>query len=378
MSAIPQKRVQSRKPASESQWQIIWKQFRRNPLARVGLTLLGLLYLIAILAGFIAPYGLSEYSTENRISWAPPSDIHIRDAQGHLTRPFIYGVKREIDLNTFRDKYVEDKAQVCPIRFFVRDPAHPYTLLGFIPSTVKLFSVNEPCKIYLWGSDNLGRDQFSRVMYGSQISLSIGILAAVGTLVLGLILGGIAGYFGGWPDIIIMRLVEVLNAIPALFLLILLRALFPVTANPLLVFYIVVVLLSFVSWGDLARVVRGQLLSAREQDYVTAAHALGASSTRVIAQHLLPNTATYMIVTLSLLIPGYILTESGLSFIGIGIVEPYASWGSLLQQAQEGGFESITGRPWVLIPGIFIVLAILGWQFVGDGLRDAFDPRRRR
>lgn len=216
------------------------------------------------------------------------------------------------------------------------------------------------------------------MMYGSQISLTIGILASVFSLILGLILGGIAGYFGGFADTLIMRLVEVLSAIPELFLLILLRAMFPLNANPILVFYIVVGLLAFISWGGLARVVRGQILSGREQDYVQAAKALGASDARVIGQHLLPNSATYIIISLSLAIPGYILLESGLSFIGIGIVEPYASWGSLLKLAQDGGFESLDTRPWVLLPGVFIVLAVLGWQFVGDGLRDAFDPRRRR
>lgn len=175
-----------------------------------------------------------------------------------------------------------------------------------------------------------------------------------------------------------MRTIEVLSAIPELFLLITLRALFPLEANPIQVFYVVILILALVSWGGLARVVRGQLLSSRELEYVQAANALGASSGRIITQHLLPNTATFVIISVSLAIPGYILTESSLSFIGIGIVEPYASWGSLLKLAQDGGFESISGRPWVLIPGLFILAAVLAWQFVGDGLRDAFDPKRRR
>lgn len=365
---------------SKSQWTVVKTQFLRNPLARIGLTILALLYTMALLAGFIAPYGLAEYSTSDRISWAPPTQVHWRDDQGNF-KPFVYGVKREVDMETFRDKYVEDKNVVCPVKFFVRNPdieGRTYKFLGFIPSSLKLFGVDAPCKLYLWGSDNFGRDQFSRVMYGSQISLTIGIIASLFSLIFGLILGGAAGYFRGLTDTIIMRLVEVLQAIPELFLLILLRAMFPLNANPILVFYIVVGLLAFVSWGGIARVVRGQVLSGREQDYVQAATALGASDSRIIGQHLLPNSATFIIVALSLAIPGYILTESGLSFIGIGIVEPFASWGSLLKLAQDGGFESLDSRPWVLIPGLFIVLAVLGWQFVGDGLRDAFDPRRRR
>ncbi|WP_293914538.1 ABC transporter permease [Deinococcus sp.] len=362
---------------SQSQWSVVRRQFVRNPLARFGMVILGLLYLTALLAGFLGPYGITEYSTSDRISWAPPTHIHIRDAQGQLRSPFIYGVKRVVNNETFRDEYVENKDVVCPINFLTSRETASYRFLGFIPSTFKLFGVGEGCKIYLWGSDNLGRDQFSRIMYGSQISLTIGILATVISVVLGLVFGGIAGYFGGLPDSLIMRFVEVLSAIPGLFLLITLRALFPINANPLLVFYIVVILLGVIGWGGLARVVRGQLLSARELDYVQAAQALGASDTRVVARHMLPNTATFIIISLSIAIPGYILEESGLSFIGIGIVEPYASWGSLLKLAQDGGFESLTGRPWVLIPGIFIFLAVLGWQFVGDGLRDAFDPRRR-
>ncbi len=366
---------------SQSQWSIVWRQFSKNPLARVGLSILAFLYLLAIFAGFLAPYGLSQYSTDasDRVSWSPPTKIHWKDDQGKLTGPYIYVSKRQLSLETFRDEYQEDTAIKYPIRFFVSSPdTIPYKFLGLFGTKLKLLSVNAPAKLYLWGSDNLGRDQFSRVMYGAQISLTIGILATLVSLILGLILGGIAGFYGGIWDTIIMRIVEVINSIPGLFLLITLRAVFPQSMNPLLVFFIVICMLAFIGWGSLARVVRAQVLSAREQDYVSAATALGASDARIIARHLLPNTATYIIISISLLIPGFILEESALSFIGIGVVEPYASWGSLLKMAQDGGFESITGRPWVLIPGIFIFLAVLGWQFVGDGLRDAFDPRKRQ
>lgn len=365
---------------SESQWQIVLKQFQRNPLARFGIFILVILYAIAILAPFIAPYPLSEYSTTagERVSWVTPTKIHWQNEQGQWTRPYVYAVKREINLETFRDEYIEDTSKTYPIQFFVRDPEHSYKILGFIPGDIHLFGVQEPAKIFLWGSDNLGRDQFSRMIYGSQISMSIGILATVFSLVVGLFMGGIAGYFGGWVDIIVMRMVEVLSAIPSLFLLITIRALFPVDADPIFMFYVVVCMLAFVGWGGLARVVRSQFMSAREQDFVQAARALGASDTRIIVQHMLPTAASYIIITASIAIPGYILFESSLSFLGIGIVEPYASWGSLLKQAQDGGFESITGRPWTLLPGMFIFFAVLAWQLVGDGLRDAFDPRRRR
>ncbi|WP_425147878.1 ABC transporter permease [Deinococcus sp.] len=381
MSAVtPSPALNAPSQRSASQWSIVRKQFLRHPLARVGLAILTILYLLAFFAGFVAPYSGSEYTSDNatRVSWASPTPVHVRDVQGHFTRPFVYGIKREIDNATFRDKYVEDKAKVYPIRFFVHRPSAAYRLFGLIPSDLKLFGVDEPARAYVWGSDNLGRDLFSRIMYGAQISLSIGVIATVVSLLIGIVLGGIAGYFRGQIDSLIMRLVEVLVSIPDLFLLLTLRALLPININPIVSFYLITCILAAIGWGGIARVVRSQLLSTRELDYVQAATALGASDSRIIARHMLPATASYIIVSASLAIPGYILLESGLSFLGVGVVEPYASWGNLLQSAQEGGFESISGRPWVLIPGLFITLAVIAWQFVGDGLRDAFDPRRRR
>ncbi|ADV67686.1 ABC transporter permease [Deinococcus maricopensis] len=363
---------------SQSLYQIAWIQFKKHPLARAGMAILIVLYIIALLAGFLSPYSLTEYeSGSNRISWSPPTTVHWRDDKGRFG-PFVYGLKREVDLETFRDKYTEDRSTKYPVKFFVRRESAPYKILGIIPSTVHLFGVEEPAAIHLWGTDNLGRDQFSRILFGAQFSLTIGIIASLMSIVIGMIMGGLAGYFGGWVDSLIMRVVEVLTAVPELFLLITLRALFPLDIDPLLVMYLIIGILALVGWGGIARVVRSQLLSTREQDYVQAAVSLGASDSRIIGRHMLPNTLSYIIVSLSLSIPGYILTESGLSFLGIGIVEPYASWGSLLKLAQDGGFESISGRPWVLIPGVFIFLAVIAWQFVGDGLRDAFDPRRRR
>lgn len=363
---------------SLSLWQIAWKQFLKHPMARAGMWILGLLYGMALFAGFLAPYSPTEYeSGSNRVSWVPPTKIHFVDESGKFGRPFIYPLKRETDLETFRDIYTEDKTQKNEIQFFVRRPEAEYKFLGLIKSDLHLFGVKGDAKIYLWGSDNLGRDQFSRIMYGSVISLTIGILATIFSVVLGLVMGGVAGYFGGWVDIIIMRFVEVLAAIPTLFLLFTLRALFPIEMDPLFILYVIIAILAFVGWGGIARAVRSQLLRTREQEYVQAAVSLGASNTRIIGRHMIPDTLSYTIVVVSLLIPGFILEESGLSFLGIGVVEPYSSWGSLLKLAQDGGFESITGRPWTLIPGIFILLAITAWQFVGDGLRDAFDPRKR-
>ena len=365
--------------SSQSLYQVAWKQFRKHPLARLGVLILVVLYLLAIFAGFLSPYSPTSYeSGDNRVVWAPPSSVHIRTADGQYTAPFIYGLKREIDFTTFRDKYTEDTSVRYPLSWFVSRPEAPYKLLGLIPMNVHLFGVDEPARVFLWGTDNLGRDQLSRVLYGGQFSLSIGLLATFFSVILGLIFGGIAGFYRGWADTLIMRVVEVLSAIPGLFLLITLRAIFPADLNPLLVLYLIIGILGVVGWGGIARTIRSQLLSIRELDYVQAAQAMGAADSRVISRHMLPNTLSFVIVVVSLLIPEFILTESGLSFLGIGIVEPYASWGSLIKVAQDGGFESITGRPWVLIPGVFIFLAVLAWQFVGDGLRDAFDPRKRQ
>ncbi len=279
-------------------------------------------------------------------------------------------------MTTFVNEFKPSETR-CPVKFFVR--GEPYKILGLFRSDVLLFSTANPdCKIYLMGGKTLRRDLFSRIMYASQISLTIGLAAVALTTLLGLSLGALSAYFGGAVDVVIMRLIEVIASIPSLFLLILLRAVFPQNINPILALYIIIGLLAFISWGGLAQVTRGQLMSVRELDYVSAAKALGAGDNRIMWRHMLPTMTTYVIVSLSLGIPGMILTESGLSFLGIGAVEPYVSSGSLLSQAQEGGFASITQRPWVLIPGFFIVFTVMCFQLLGDGLRDAFDPRRRR
>jgi peptide/nickel transport system permease protein len=375
--------IPSTKPvASKSQWQVVWEQFRKHQLAMLGGMFLLMMYVGAAFAPFIAPYGMVEYSTSDIRKYHPPTQVRFNDPQtGQLTWPYIHPTVSSIDQETFRSTYVEDKTVKCPIKFFYdrKDvPDGRYTLFGFIPGSVHLFGVDEPCKIYLAGSDSYGRDLFSRIWYGAQISLTIGIVAILVSFTLGIILGGIAGFYGGTIDNLIMRATEVLSAIPDLFLLITLTALLPRSLDPILVFYGIVFMLGFIGWGGVARVIRSQILSMREVEYVQAANALGASESTIIFRHILPNAASYLIVSVSLAIPGYILLESGLSFIGQGIREPYSSWGLLLNDVTQGGFASFTDRPWVLIPGFFIVVAILCWNFLGDGLRDAFDPKKRQ
>jgi peptide/nickel transport system permease protein len=363
----------------KSQMQVVWEQFRKHQLAVLGATILGMLYVGAIFAPFIAPYGLSEYSTTDITKYQPPTMVHLIDPYTKsITWPFVYATKRTINTETFETTYVEDRLKMYPLRFLVRRPEQPYKLLGLIPGDLHLFGVDAPGKLFIAGTDSYGRDLFSRIWYGAQISLTTGIVSVLIVNLFGVALGGIAGFYRGWVDNLIMRLTEILAVIPDVFLLIALTALLPQDLNPILVFYGIVFMLGFINWGGLARVVRGQMLGLREADYVQAATALGASEARVIGRHMLPNAASFLIVNASLAIPGFILAESGLSFIGRGIREPYSSWGLLLNDVTQGGFASFTDRPWVLIPGFFIVLTILCWNFLGDGLRDAFDPKKRR
>lgn len=366
-----------RQEVGQSQSQIAWQQFRKHKLALVGSLIIILLALMAIFGPFLAPYGLNVYSRSQITRFQPPTPIQWRDPEtGAFTRPFVYAYSEELDMETFDTVFAPDTSTKYPLKLFVEGA--PYKLLGFIPSNVHLFGVDEKARIFLMGADSFGRDLFSRILYASQISLTIGIGASILSFFIGIVMGALAGYFGGWIDELIMRLVEVIAAIPSLFLLLALRAIFPIEMNPIVLLYIILMILAVIGWGDLARVVRGQFLSTRELDYVTAAQSLGASNGRIIFRHLLPSVTTYMIVSMSLTIPAFILSESGLSFLGVGVSGAYASWGSLLTDAQAGGFATITSRPWLLIPGFFIVLTILSFQLVGDGLRDAFDPRKRQ
>lgn len=376
---------------SKSQTQVVWEQFRKHKAALVGGGILIVMYVAAAFAGFFAPYGLNEYRTFPVTAFHPPTKVHWTDPEtGRPTRPFVYESKSERDPVTRQRVYVEQTdGERYPIRFFVRRPEATYKILGLFESDLHLFGVDEPARIFLWGTNNLGKDVFSRVFYGGQISLTIGVLAVWVSLILGLVMGGIAGFYGGRVDDFVMRLVEVFAAIPGLFLLIVLATLLRDPRNPLAqafglemssgqTFLMIVIVLGFVGWGGLARIIRGLVLSIREMDYAQAAKALGASEARVLFRHLLPATASYVIVSLTLTIPGFILAETGLSFIGLGPSEvDTASWGMLLRDATARGI-SIQFVPWLLIPGVFIFLAVLSWNLVGDGLRDAFDPKKRR
>ena len=379
--------------SSLSRGQVVLQQFRKHRLAVIAVWVMAVLYFGAAFADFISPYGEAESFFRGEISrsFAPPTPVHVIDPQtGRLTRPFVYNVSSELNLETLEFDFVEDKSRKYPVHFLVRGQAYTPFPLNLLPvdwrarlginwrTDLHLFGVEKPATIFLWGADRLGRDVFGRILFGARITMTVGIFAALLSLAIGLSLGAVAGYYGGVVDDLIMRVVEVLATIPSLFLLLALRALFPLDAKSSVVFFTVVLILGLIRWGAVARVVRGQVLSLREEDYVMAARGLGASDARLIFRHVLPATASYAIVAFSLLIPGFILTESGLSFLGLGISDPNASWGLMLAQAQEGGLQTFTSRPWMLLPGLFIFIAVLAFNFIGDGLRDALDPKSRR
>lgn len=374
----------------KSQGRIIWEQFSSHKSALAGGWFLVFMYLTALFAGFLAPYGINEYRRSPTAAFRPPTQVHwINPDTGNLTRPFVYDVVESRDPVTRQRVYEEDTSTMFPIKFFVRRPSNPYKIMGLFQSDLRLFGVDDPARLFLWGTNNLGKDVFSRVLYGGQVSLTVGLLAVWVSLSLGLLLGGLAGFYGGFVDDLIMRLVEIFAAIPGLFLLIVLATLLRDPRNPLAqafglqmssaqTYILIVFVLGLVGWGGLARIIRGFILSARELDYAQAAKALGASEARVLWRHLLPSTASYVIVSLTLSIPGFILGETALSFLGLGPSEvDTSSWGLLLRDATARGI-SIQFVPWLLIPGIPIFLAVLCWNLLGDGLRDAFDPRKRR
>lgn len=355
-------------PRGRSPSELIWLKLRRNRAAMFGLWTLVALYLASIFAGFLSPYMYDNGAT--KFPFHPPmiTRIHIFDQEGRLTRPFVYGITAED--NIFKI-YSENTAEKYPIQLFTR--GDEYHILWIVHSNIHLFGVDEPGRFFLLGSDNLGRDLFSRILYGAQISLSVGILGIIISTLLGLIVGGIAGYFGGATDFLLMRLVEVLIAIPGLYFILIMRQMFAANMSSIQIYLIIVIILALIGWATQARVIRGMVLSIREREFVIAARSMGFGHWRIILRHILPNTLSFVIVTATLSVPFYILGEVALSFLAVGIQEPEASWGNMLTQAQSN--RILADFPWVLAPGFFIFISVMAWNFLGDGLRDATDPR---
>ena len=346
--------------AIESPWRIFWNRLRHQRVALIGGAILIFLYLVALFAGFISPYGYERQDRDR--FFHPPMRLRF---QGGLA-------VQDYEPSPGSSKYHPVNGQTTTLHFFVR--GEKYNLFGFIPARAHLFGTgDDKHPVYLLGTDQFGRDIFSRLLYGSQISLSIGLIGIVIRFGLGMVMGGISGYFGGATDSTIMRLCELIMSIPALYLIMSLRATFPANLSSTRVYLLIVAILSFVGWASSARVIRGMALSLRERQFVLAARTLGMADWRIVLRHILPGTFSYVIVAATLSVPYYILGEVVLSFLGVGIQEPDASWGIMLNAAQNP--EYLTNYPWLLAPGVAIFITVLAFNFLGDGLRDAVDTK---
>lgn len=353
-----------------SQMQLIWWKFRKHKLAVCGGITLIIIYLLAIFAGFISPYNPIEHNASN--IYAPPQKIRFVGEDGFSFRPFVYGYKLEVDTRTFRRVYTEDHSKVYPLKLFVR--GHKYKLLGLFETDVHLFGTEEGT-VFLLGTDRMGRDMFSRILYGAQISTSIGLLGVLISFILGIIIGGISGYYGGLIDNIVQRVIEFIVSIPTLPLWMGLSAALPPNWPPIQIYFGMTVILSLIGWTGLARVVRSKFLSLREEDFVLAARLSGCKQMRIINRHMVPSFMSHIVASVTLAIPGMILGETSLSFLGLGLRSPTISWGVLLQEAQN--ISTVALYPWLLLPGLFVVITVLAFNFLGDGLRDAADPYTR-
>jgi peptide/nickel transport system permease protein len=352
-----------------SQWVLIWRRFRRHRLALIGGIVLLIMYSMAIFAPFVTPY--TPHKKFNDALNHPPTEVKFDDGSGGFgLRPYVLATKREIDMNTLQRIYKPDPEQKLYLQFI--SEGEEYKLLGLIPTNMHLFGVAPPHKVFLMGADELGQDVFSRTIYAAQISLSIGLIGIAFSFILGCVLGGISGYYGGQVDMIIQRVIEWLISIPTLPLWMGLSAALPRDWSQIRIYFAITIILALASWTGLARVVRGKILSTRNETFVKAAEMAGASSARILVKHLLPSFMSYLIVNVTLSVPGMILGETALSFLGLGLREPVVSWGVLLNAAQN--VRTVAQYPWMLWPVAFVVLTVLAFNFLGDGLRDAADP----
>lgn len=350
-------------------------RLKRHKLAMISAYILLAMYLSVIFAGFLSPYHMHSTHRENYLQ--PPSKIYWKDENGKLSRPYVFSMKM---LDPISQQYDEIKDKKYYITIFTKsdDPRNMWSLLG-IKSSYHLYGARAADGaeglVFIMGSDDYGRDYFTRVLYGGRASLFVGWAGILITLTIGMLFGGISGYYGGWIDNIMMRIAEIIMSIPSFYLLLALAAVLPRDLSSTMRYFMIVSILSFISWAGMARIIRGMVLSLRTREYVQAAKAIGSSDMRIITKHILPNTLSFVIVSATLSIPGYILGESGLSFLGLGIQEPDASWGNMLSSAMN--LQTLTRSPWNLLAGVFIFAAVLCYNLFGDGLRDAFDPRSK-
>jgi peptide/nickel transport system permease protein len=357
-----------------SQWKLIWWKFRKHKLAMYSAVVVIAIYIVALFMEVFAPFPPDQYAAN--YTYAPPQALHLIDTSGGSPKLSLYvtGYKVAIDAFSLRRTFVEDPTQKIPVAFLAE--GWEYKLLGIIPMNRHIIGpVDGMGPMYLLGADSLGRDLLSRISAGTRISMSIGLLGVAISLVLGILLGGISGYYGGAIDNIIQRLIEFLRSLPTIPLWMSLAAALPVAWPPLYVYFGITLILSFIGWTGLARVVRGRFLALREEDFVLAARLDGAPPTYLILRHMAPSFSSHIIASITLAIPAMILAETALSFLGVGLRPPIVSWGVLLQDAQN--IRAVATAPWLLAPGIAVVIAVLSLNFLGDGLRDAADPYGR-
>jgi len=348
-----------------SQWALMWRKFIRNKAAIAGGIVIGLFYVTALFADFLAPYTLTTRFRKNL--YMPPQGVHFfHDGK---FGPFVYGVKLTIDKN-LRKTYTPDETKIYPLRFFAK--GEPYKLFGVIPAERHLFLAEEGGVVSLLGTDRQGRDAFSRILKGSQVSLSIGLIGVTLSLIFGAVLGLISGYYGGWIDNLIQRIIELIRSFPRIPLWMALSAAIPRNWSVLQTYFAITIILSLIGWTWLARQLRGKVLSLRNEDFVLAAKLAGASDSWIIFKHLVPATLGQIIVVSTLAMPAMILAETALSYLGLGLQPPVTSWGVLIQEAQN--FQTLALYPWLFLPAAAVAVSILAFSYLGDGLRDAVDP----
>jgi len=355
-----------------SQWQLVWWRFRKHRMALIATVLLIVVYIVIAFVEFFAPYDPRRNNRD--YIYAPPQPLHFVDAEGrfHL-RPFTYETVGVMDMETLRIHYTEDTSQVYPLRFLVR--GDPYKLWGSFEGDRHFVGTEEGGTLFLLGTEKQGRDMLSRILYGGRISMSIGLVGIALSFFLGVFFGGFSGYYGGIFDVIMQRIIEFLRSVPTLPLWMALSAALPARWSVIQVYFGIVIILSLLGWTGLARVVRSKFMSLREEDFVMAARLVGGSELRIVFRHMVPSFASHLIASLTLSVPGMILGETSLSFIGLGLQAPAISWGVLLKEAQA--IRVLSEAPWLLIPGIPVVIVVLAYNFMGDGIRDAADPYSR-
>jgi len=352
-----------------SQWKLMWWKFKRHRVAVVSAIILLAMYGSTLVTEILAPYTLHVRHTD--FIYASPQRVHLFH-EGRFIGPFVYEQKKSLDMRMLRRMYTDDTTQPKPVRFLCE--GDPYRFWGLIDMSFHLVCPAKDGTLFLLGTDRLGRDVLSRILYGARISLTIGLIGIALSFTLGLVIGGIAGYYGGWVDMTVQRLIEIIRSFPELPLWMALSAVLPVTWSPILIYFGITGILALLDWTGLARAVRSKLLALREEDYTTAARLMGARPSRIIGRHLLPGFMSHLIASATLSIPGMILGETALSFLGIGLRPPITSWGVLLNEAQN--INVVALYPWLMLPVVPVIIVILAFNFFGDGLRDASDPYR--